>query len=241
MNRLLILSLLLLVSFNSYGICFDLEIIQSGAQVGVCGADIESIRIDIVFTLWVLANVFFGQLLIKNRSSAYLICIFFILSLPLSPIVLTFTYLLKRLNKQYQRLLNQNEVERPSHVLPDVVQTSNPSSEVIPAKHNQLLIGEYRFNCLDNSLSKGERLTYLEPKMMEVLSYLIEHQPRVISLEELHSNVWQNQIVTDTAVRRIISKLRNAFSDIDTKKPQYIKSQMKRGYQLIANVENVTD
>ncbi|MEI5604422.1 winged helix-turn-helix domain-containing protein, partial [Streptomyces brasiliscabiei] len=84
-------------------------------------------------------------------------------------------------------------------------------------------------NCQDNSLSKGEQLTYLEPKMMEVLSYLIEHQPRVISLEELHSNVWQNQIVTDTAVRRIISKLRNAFSDIDTKKPQYIKSQMKRG------------
>ena len=230
MNRLLILSLLLLMSFNSYGICFDLEVIQSEAQVGVCGEGIESIRVDIVFTFWVLANVFFGQLLIKSKVNAYLISVFFILSLPLSPIVLTFTYLLKLLNKQYKRVVNQKEL----------VQTSNAQSAVVPPKHNNLLIGEYRFNCQDNSLSKGEQLTYLEPKMMEVLSYLIEHQPRVISLEELHSNVWQNQIVTDTAIRRIISKLRNAFSDIDTKKPQYIKSQMKRGYQLIANVENIT-
>lgn len=230
MNRLLILSLLLLMSFNSYGICFDLEVIQSEAQVGACGEGIESIRVDIVFTFWVLANVFFGQLLIKSKVNAYLISVFFILSLPLSPIVLTFTYLLKLLNKQYKRVVNQKEL----------VQTSNAQSAVVPPKHNNLLIGEYRFNCQDNSLSKGEQLTYLEPKMMEVLSYLIEHQPRVISLEELHSNVWQNQIVTDTAVRRIISKLRNAFSDIDTKKPQYIKSQMKRGYQLIANVENIT-
>jgi DNA-binding winged helix-turn-helix (wHTH) protein len=71
---------------------------------------------------------------------------------------------------------------------------------------------------------------------MEVLSYLIEQQPRIVSLEELHTNVWPNQIVTDTAVRRVISKLRTAFSDTDTKNPKYIKSVMKRGYQLIAPV-----
>ena len=72
---------------------------------------------------------------------------------------------------------------------------------------------------------------------MQVLSYLIEQQPRIVSLEELHNNVWENQIVTDTAVRRVISKLRVTLNDNDTKNPTYIKSVMKRGYQLIAEVK----
>lgn len=223
MRRLYML-VFLLTSFDSFALCFDMSFFQ----VGICGDTLESISVDLPFILWGLAVVFFGQLLVKSKVNAYLLSLFFIFSLPLSPIVLLVTYCIKLLSDNCKKVLGKNALK--NHAQGDVI------PETTLPKQNNLLIGEYTFNCVEKSLSKDEQITYLEPKMMQVLSYLIEQQPRVVSLEELHSNVWQNQVVTDTAIRRVISKLRNAFSDTDTKKPQYIKSQMKRGYQFIAKV-----
>jgi DNA-binding winged helix-turn-helix (wHTH) protein len=73
----------------------------------------------------------------------------------------------------------------------------------------------------------------VEPKVIEVLCYLIQHRDRLVSLAELHAEVWAGRIVTDTAVRRTISKLRALLGDTDPETPLYIKSQMKRGYQFI--------
>jgi DNA-binding winged helix-turn-helix (wHTH) protein len=73
----------------------------------------------------------------------------------------------------------------------------------------------------------------VEPKMFEVLSYLIKNSERYVSLQELHTEVWAGRVVTDTAVRRVISKLRVHLGDTDPETPIYIKSQMKRGYQFI--------
>ncbi len=72
-----------------------------------------------------------------------------------------------------------------------------------------------------------------EPKVIEVLCYLIQHRERLVPLAELHENVWAGRVVTDTAVRRTISKLRALLGDTDPETPLYIKSQMKRGYQFI--------
>lgn len=73
----------------------------------------------------------------------------------------------------------------------------------------------------------------VEPKMFEVLFYLIKNSERYVSLQELHTEVWAGRVVTDTAVRRVISKLRVQLGDTDPETPLYIKSQMKRGYQFI--------
>jgi DNA-binding winged helix-turn-helix (wHTH) protein len=72
-----------------------------------------------------------------------------------------------------------------------------------------------------------------EPKVIEVLCYLIQHRDRLVPLTELHAEVWSGRVVTDTAVRRTISKLRALLGDTDPDAPLYIKSQMKRGYQFI--------
>ena len=74
----------LLTSFDSFALCFDMSFFQ----VGICGDTLESISVDLPFILWGLAVVFFGQLLVKSKVNAYLLSLFFIFSLPLSPIVL---------------------------------------------------------------------------------------------------------------------------------------------------------
>lgn len=73
----------------------------------------------------------------------------------------------------------------------------------------------------------------VEPKVVDVLCYLIQNSDRFVSLQELHAEVWTGRVVTDTAVRRTISKLRAVLGDTDQDAPLFIKSQMKRGYQFI--------
>lgn len=89
---------------------------------------------------------------------------------------------------------------------------------------------------VQQTLTQPEGLLTLEPKVYEVLLYLLAHRERYVSLQELHDNVWAGRVVTDTAVRRTISKLRALLQDTDADNPRFIRSQMKRGYQLICEV-----
>ncbi|MBJ92689.1 MAG: hypothetical protein CL577_08865 [Alteromonadaceae bacterium] len=98
---------------------------------------------------------------------------------------------------------------------------------------NLVSIGEFTVDLAERRIFKAEAELAAEPKVIEVLCYLIEHRERFVSLSELHDHVWAGRVVTDTAVRRTISKLRILLEDTDTDNARYIKSQMKRGYQII--------
>lgn len=93
--------------------------------------------------------------------------------------------------------------------------------------------GEFTVDTQARRLYRQSEELAAEPKVIEVLCYFIQHADRFVSLQELHQQVWQGRVVTDTAVRRTISKLRILLGDNDTEQPKYIRSQMKRGYQLV--------
>lgn len=98
---------------------------------------------------------------------------------------------------------------------------------------NLVSIGEFTVDLDERRIYKAGAELSAEPKVIEVLCYLIQNNERFISLSELHENVWAGRVVTDTAVRRTISKLRTLLDDNETENPRYIRSQMKRGYQII--------
>jgi len=99
-----------------------------------------------------------------------------------------------------------------------------------------IVVGEFYLDAEEMSVSKDGEVIVLEPKVLEVLLYFINNNEHYISMQELHENLWQGRIVSDAAVRRIISKLRILFGD-DHKNPNYIKSLPKKGYKLICKVE----
>jgi DNA-binding winged helix-turn-helix (wHTH) protein/Tol biopolymer transport system component len=103
-----------------------------------------------------------------------------------------------------------------------------------------ILLGNYKLDVEEMLLSRDGEKVALEPKVLEVLLYFIANKERYITMKELHESLWQGRIVSDAAVRRIISKLRMLFND-DHKVPRYIKSLSKRGYKLICNVEQPTE
>ncbi|MDP4484602.1 winged helix-turn-helix domain-containing protein [Pseudoalteromonas distincta] len=230
MKQLLIFMLLILFSSQANAFCLDAPNYIEGVKYGVCGEQTDSISLTPYFIIWMLLNVLFGQTLNKPNIHVGFKYLLFLCAFPLSPLVLLMNLAGIMVSRLYKKHINTTENKTQPN--PDYAKSVIDKTRV-----NQLTIGEYTFDSLQQSLIKEDNLYTLEPKCMQVLSYLIEQQPRIVSLEELHNNVWENQIVTDTAVRRVISKLRVALNDNDTKNPKYIKSVMKRGYQLIAEVK----
>jgi DNA-binding winged helix-turn-helix (wHTH) protein len=230
MKHLLIFISLILFSSQASAFCLDASNYIEGVKYGVCGEQIDSISLTPYFIIWMLLNVLFGQMLNKPNVHVGFKYLLFLCAFPLSPLVLLMNLTGMMVSRVYKKYSNPTKNRtQPNYAYAEPV-IEKPSV-------NQLTIGEYTFDSLQQSLIKEDNLYTLEPKCMQVLSYLIEQRPRIVSLEELHNNVWENQIVTDTAVRRVISKLRVALNDNDTKNPKYIKSVMKRGYQLIAEVK----
>lgn len=230
MKHLLIFISLILFSSQASAFCLEASNYIEGVKYGVCGEQIDSISLTPYFIIWMLLNVLFGQMLNKPNVHVGFKYLLFLCAFPLSPLVLLMNLTGMMVSHVYKKYSNPTKNRtQPNYAY------AEPAIE--KPSVNQLTIGEYTFDSLQQSLIKEDNLYTLEPKCMQVLSYLIEQRPRIVSLEELHNNVWENQIVTDTAVRRVISKLRVALNDNDTKNPKYIKSVMKRGYQLIAEVK----
>ncbi|NMF48093.1 transcriptional regulator [Pseudoalteromonas arctica] len=230
MKHLLIFISLILFSSQANAFCLDASNYIEGVKYGVCGEQTDSISLTPYFIIWMLLNVLFGQMLNKPNIHVGFKYLLFLCAFPLSPLVLLMNLTGMVVFRVYQKYATTSSA-KTAQPNPD-----DAKAVIEKPSINQLIIGEYTFDSMQQSLIKEDNLYTLEPKCMQVLSYLIEQQPRIVSLEELHNNVWENQIVTDTAVRQVISKLRVALNDNDTKNPTYIKSVMKRGYQLIAEV-----
>jgi adenylate cyclase len=90
----------------------------------------------------------------------------------------------------------------------------------------------YRFDNCDLDLARGclrvaNREVDLRPKSFDVLRYLVEHQGRLISKDEILKAVWPNLAVTDESLARCISEIRSVVGDSHQK---IIKTVPRRGY-----------
>ncbi len=100
----------------------------------------------------------------------------------------------------------------------------------------ELRVGGWRVDPARNELSRGAESVKLEPKVVEVLVHLARRAGQVVGREELLSAVWPGVVVGDDALTQAIIKLRKAFGD-DAHRPKFIETISKRGYRLIAPVE----
>lgn len=76
----------------------------------------------------------------------------------------------------------------------------------------------------------------LEPKAFDMLTYLIEQWPRVVTKRELRQRLWPVEYVSDDALVRCVVQARKAVAD-DGVRQQVIKTVHRRGYQFVAPVK----
>src|SRR5262245_60654948 len=98
----------------------------------------------------------------------------------------------------------------------------------------------YRF--YDYTLDEGRRelwrtkqLVAVEPKVFQVLLYLLQHRERMVSKEELLKQCWPEAFVSEAALTRCLSKLRKAVQT-DGTAPPLIKTLHGHGYRFVADV-----
>lgn len=98
----------------------------------------------------------------------------------------------------------------------------------------------YRFNNIDINLKQYEIrvdniVLAVEPKVFDLIVYLIEHRNRVISRDELFEQVWRGRSVSDTSLSNHIKTARKLLGD-NGDLQKVIKTIRSRGYQFIADI-----
>jgi len=96
-----------------------------------------------------------------------------------------------------------------------------------------VLVGsELRLYC------SGEQ-TALNLKYTSVLYFLVDRAGQILSKDELMESLWADTYVSDSALTQAIKEIRKQLGDVPNR-PIYIKTHPKRGYQFIAEVDDIT-
>jgi DNA-binding winged helix-turn-helix (wHTH) protein/TolB-like protein len=75
-------------------------------------------------------------------------------------------------------------------------------------------------------------LVRVEPRVMAVLTCLARHLGEVVTRDEFSAEVWGGRVVSDEALSRCISVLRQIFGD-DSREPRFIRTIARIGYTLV--------
>ena len=89
-------------------------------------------------------------------------------------------------------------------------------------------------------LSNDARKVQVRPKVMDLLTHLASHVGEVVSKDQLLDGVWGAEAVSESALTRTVTELRQALGD-DAGHPRLLETIPKRGYRLIGSVSEVPD
>src|SRR5690242_16335840 len=94
---------------------------------------------------------------------------------------------------------------------------------------------EFELNLDRYELRRNGDPVKAEPRVLEVLNYLIEHRDRVVPKEELLDKLWPDVHVSESALTTAIRDARRALSDSPTD-PRWIRTVYGRGFRFVGTV-----
>lgn len=100
-------------------------------------------------------------------------------------------------------------------------------------------IGECHLDHGRRGVLRDGELCRLEPRDFNVLVHLVDNAPNLVPTRALLRRAWRNKVVGDNALHQSIGRLRRVLGD-DARKPIYIQTLAKMGYQFIAPVTPLT-
>ena len=90
------------------------------------------------------------------------------------------------------------------------------------------LLGDWLVQPSLGRLSLDGRTVQVRPKVMDLLVYLAGSPGSVISKETLLNEVWRTEAISESALTRTITELRQAMAD-DVDQPRFLETIPKRG------------
>ncbi|MCP5408380.1 MAG: winged helix-turn-helix domain-containing protein [Chromatiaceae bacterium] len=103
------------------------------------------------------------------------------------------------------------------------------------AGNHPFRVGDWMVEPAGGHITRQGKSVKLEPKVMEVLSYLASRQGELVTRDEIERDVWKGAVISYDSITQTIIKLRKALGD-DAGNSRYIQTVPKRGYRLTAVV-----
>jgi DNA-binding winged helix-turn-helix (wHTH) protein/TolB-like protein/lipoprotein NlpI len=99
--------------------------------------------------------------------------------------------------------------------------------------------GSFAVDTTNFTLHDGETLVSVEPKVFDLIVYLIKNRHRLVSRKEIFDTIWAGREMSDTSLSNHIKSARKVLGD-DGVKQRIIKTTHGRGYQFIAPTEKLS-
>ncbi len=87
-----------------------------------------------------------------------------------------------------------------------------------------------------HELRRKGRVSAIEPKVFDLLLYLVENRDRMVSKDELNQRIWKGRFVSDASLSTCIKLARQAIGD-SGKRQDYIRTVSRRGFRFVGSVE----
>lgn len=94
--------------------------------------------------------------------------------------------------------------------------------------------GEFRLDAGEQILWRGDSVADVTPKAVEILLILVKNAGRIVSKEEIFTQVWADSFVEEANLTHHIFRLRKVLGNGDGQ--EFIQTVPKRGYRFVAPV-----
>lgn len=96
----------------------------------------------------------------------------------------------------------------------------------------------FEIDTLQFKLLSEDKVLAIEPKVFDLLVYLLKNRHRPVTREELFDHVWHDQVVCDTSLSNHITSARKILGD-NGHEQKVIATLRGRGYQFIAETQEI--
>ncbi len=100
--------------------------------------------------------------------------------------------------------------------------------------------GDFELDEDARSLSRAGRSCHVQPKVMDLLLFLVRHRARAVSRVALVRLLWPDTVVTEASLTRLVKEARRLVGD-DGRGQEVIRTLHCRGYRFVAEVEVQAD
>lgn len=95
--------------------------------------------------------------------------------------------------------------------------------------------GDFELDLDRYELRRGGEVVKTEPRVLEVLNFLIEHRARVVPKEEILDTIWSEVHVSESAMTTAIRDARRALGD-SSADPRWIRTVYGRGFRFVGEI-----
>ncbi len=96
-------------------------------------------------------------------------------------------------------------------------------------------IGEYRIDARTYEVWRGSERISVEPQVLELLLFLIEHREQVVTKEQIFEHVWKGRVVSESALSSRIKAVRKLLGD-DGNRQSVIRTVYGRGFRFVGEL-----